>query len=49
MKSIDLDKNLAEKIKCNFDKILNGDIDSSIKSELSNKRISIDIVIKKNC
>ena len=46
MKSIDLDKNLAEKIKCNFDKILNGDIDSSIKSELSNKRISIDIVQK---
>ena len=46
MKSIDLDKNLAEKIKCNFDKILNGDIDSSIKSELSNKRISLDIVQK---
>ena len=46
MKSIDLDKGLAEKIKCNFDKILNGEIDNLIKSELLNKRISIDIIIK---
>tara|TARA_B100000963_G_C22640211_1_gene679967 strand:- start:9575 stop:10777 length:1203 start_codon:yes stop_codon:yes gene_type:complete len=46
MKSIDLDKNLAEKIKCNYDKILNGEIDHLIKSHLENRRISLDIVKK---
>ena len=46
MKSIDLDKNLSERIKYNFDNILIGKIDRSIKIELENKRISLDIIQK---
>ena len=46
MKSIDLDKNLSERIKCNYDKILNNTVDNSIKSELENRKISLDIIKK---
>ncbi len=46
MKSIDLDKNLSERIKCNYDKILTGTVDNSIKSELKIRKISLDIIKK---
>ena len=44
MKSVDLDKNLSERIKCNYDKILNGTVDNSIKSELENRKISLRVL-----
>jgi len=46
IKAIDIDKSLAEKIKINFDKILKGQIDNSIKLEIENKKVSIEMVIK---
>jgi len=46
IKAIDIDKSLAEKIKINFDKILKGQIDNSIKLEIENKKASIEMVIK---
>ena len=46
IKSIDIDKNLSEKIKCNFDNIIIGKINDLIDSEIRKKRISTDIIIK---
>jgi len=46
IKSIDIDKNLAEKIKHNFDNIINGKVDNIIKSEILKKKISLDIIIQ---
>ena len=46
IKAIDIDKSLAEKIKINFDKILNGQIDNSIKLEIQNKKVSMEMIIK---
>jgi len=46
MKAIDLDKNLSERIKCNFDKILDNQVDNIIKSELEKKKISLNIIKK---
>ena len=46
MKSIDLNKNLSERIKCNFEKICNGEVNLLIKSELENKKISLNIIKK---
>ncbi len=46
IKAIDIDKSLAEKIKINFDKILKGQIDNSIKLEIDNKKVSMEMIIK---
>ena len=46
IKAIDIDKSLAEKIKINFDKILKGQIDNSIKLEIANKKVSMEMIIK---
>lgn len=46
IKSVDIDKNLSEKIKYNFNKILNGQVDSIIKSEIFKRKISIEIIVK---
>ena len=46
LQSIDLNKNLSERIKCNFEKICNGEVDLLIKSELENKKISLNIIQK---
>lgn len=46
IKAIDIDKSLAEKIKINFDKILKGQIDNSIKLEVENKKVSMEMIIK---
>ncbi|EMH79811.1 cell division protein FtsA [alpha proteobacterium HIMB114] len=46
IKAIDIDKSLAEKIKINFDKILKGQIDNSIKLEIENKKVSMEMIIK---
>ena len=46
IKAVDIDKVLAEKIKINFDKILKGQIDNSIKSEIEKKKISLEMIIK---
>ena len=41
MKSVDLNKSISEKIKCNFDDILIGKIENSIQLELNKRKISI--------
>lgn len=46
IKSLDIEKNLAEKIKCNFDQILNNNIDPLLLVEIKNKNISLEILIK---
>ena len=46
IKAVDINKVLAEKIKINFDKILKGQIDDSIKSEIDKKKVSIEMIIK---
>ena len=46
IKAVDIDKVLAEKIKINFDKILKGQIDNSIKLEIEKKKVSLEMIIK---
>ena len=46
MKSIDIDRNLAEKIKCNFDNILQGIINDTLKKDIDHKKISSEMIIK---
>lgn len=46
IKAIDLEKNLAEKIKCSFDSILNNNIDPALYYEINKKYISIEIIVK---
>lgn len=45
IKAFDLEKNLAEKIKLNFDAILNNNIDPIIEAEIKKKKISLDILV----
>ena len=45
-KAIGIDKGLAEKIKINFDNILQGKIDNKIKLEIEKKKISLEMIIK---
>ena len=46
MKAVGIDKNLAEKIKLNFDEILSGKINNLLEIEIKKTKISLDIIIK---
>ena len=46
IKAIDIDKGLAEKIKINFDDILQCKIDNTIRLEIEKKKISLEMIIK---
>ncbi|RZO93171.1 MAG: cell division protein FtsA [alpha proteobacterium HIMB114] len=46
MKAVGIDKNLAEKIKLNFDEILSGKINNLLETEIKKTKISLDIIIK---
>lgn len=46
VKSVDIDKTLADRIKYNFDDILEGKIDKNILFEIEKKKISTSIIIK---
>jgi len=46
IKAIGIDKILAEKIKLNFDDILNNNINNLLEEEIKKKKISLGIIIK---
>lgn len=46
VKAVGIDKNLAEKIKLNFDEILSGKINGLLETEIKKTKTSLDIIIK---